>query len=88
MFMEELLKLCKCGVYLNVNEHRDYYQTVEEFLKDNEELKDIEEDIYNKMVELDSIIRLQFYPTTPIGCYTLYHYNYREIIKQAIKLLI
>ena len=88
MFMEELLKLCKCGVYLNVNEHRDYYQTVEEFLKDNEELKDIEEDIYNKMVELDSIIRLQFYPTTPIGSYTLYHYDYSEIIKQAIKLLI
>ena len=88
MFMEELLKLCKCGVYLNVNEHRDYYQTVEEFLKDSEELKDIEEDIYNKMVELDSIIRLQFYPTTPIGSYTLYHYDYSEIIKQAIKLLI
>ena len=40
------------------------------------------------MVELDSIIRLQLYPTTPIGCYTLHHYDYREIIKQAIKLLI
>jgi len=35
--MEELIKKCKCGVFLTVNEYRDYYQTVQDWLNEHNE---------------------------------------------------
>ena len=54
----------KCGLHLEHNEHRNYYQTVEEcydpgdFVSEEEWLKAIKE---------DSVWILHWYPNTPIG---------------------
>lgn len=86
--MIELMKLCKCGVYLTVNQHRDYYQTVDQYfndLYDNVEIEDIDTGVYDKMKELNTVIELQFYPDTPIGFYKVYHYDLDLAISEAIK---
>ena len=76
-----ILKRCKAGVYLTINQHRDYYQDVQTFL--SEEEVDIEQDILKKMIETDTVVRFQFYPDTPIGSYTLWHFEVEQCIANA-----
>jgi len=85
--LNELIKLCKCGIYLNINTHRDEYKTVEEYFESpiyKEDLDDMPAELFNKMKELDTIIELQFYPTTPVGFYKIYHYDLETAIDLAI----
>ena len=83
-----LLNRCKCGVFISVNEHRDYYQSVEEFLNDHRlEPEDIEEDIKKKMTELNTMVEIHFYPDTPIGFYEVYHFDINEALKQSLEIL-
>ena len=93
--MEKLKKLlgsCKCGVYLNVNEHRDVYQTAEKFMDDqfnidHELRQEIGGDVLSKMLELNTIIHIQFYPHTPIGSYSIYHYDVDKALDSALETL-
>ena len=87
-----LLERCKCGVYITVNEHRDIYQSAADKLaelRDHEPDGDleIEKDIEVKMVELNTIINIHFYPDTPIGFYSLYHYDMNMALCQALEIL-
>jgi hypothetical protein len=87
-----LINRCKCGVYLNVNEHRNIHQSASDRLT---ELRDIEPDgelelekkIEDKIIELNTIVDLQFYPDTPIGFYHIYHYDVTLAICQALEVL-
>jgi hypothetical protein len=89
--LETLIEKCKCGVHITVNAHRDYYETVEQHFKSNpiteEDLEDIEPDVYDKMKELNTIIELQYYPDTPIGFYKVYHYDIEKAIDEALSSL-
>lgn len=81
----ELINRCKCGVYVTVNAHRDFYQTVEQYMSDFEdEIQDIPSDVYVKMKELDTIIELQWYPNTPVGFYIIYHYDLEMALDEAL----
>lgn len=84
--MEKLQKLidkCKCGVRITVNGHRDYYETVEQHLSE-EDLEDIDPNVYQKMKELNKIVVIQYYPDTPIGFYKIYHYDIEMAIDKAL----
>lgn len=92
--MEEKLKKifgrCKCGVYLTVNQHRDYYQTAEQKLKELDMLdatSDIDPEVRRIMIETNTIVDLQFYPDTPVGSYSVYHYDVDAAINEALKCL-
>lgn len=54
----------KCGLHLSHNEHRDVYETIEEFY-DPEDFISTEE--WGKAVAEDSVWVLHWYPNTPIG---------------------
>lgn len=54
----------KCGLHLSHNEHRDVYETIEEFY-DADDFISSEE--WNKAVAADSVWVLHWYPNTPIG---------------------
>ena len=86
--LQKLIEKCKCGVHITVNNHRDYYETVEQHFKGNpiveEDLEDIEADVYEKMKELNTIVELQYYPDTPIGFYKIYHYDIEKAIDEAL----
>ena len=58
----------KCGLYLSHNEHRDVYETVEEFY-DVDSFISIEE--LAKAISEDSVWVLHWYPETPIGFYRI-----------------
>lgn len=88
--LKELLKKCKCGVYLTINAHRDYYLTVEKRLKElaqHECPPEIEHEVKQKMIELDTLINIQFYPATPIGSYSVYHWDLDTALDIALSCL-
>lgn len=72
--LKELLSRCKCSVTLTVNDHRDYYETAEQALEDAEDC-DCSPEVRAAMIEANTIIKLQFYPTTPIGFYSIWHHD-------------
>lgn len=58
----------ECGLYLTHNQHRDYHQTLSEYIQDHE----LEEDFENaktmaRAIETDELWELQWYPHTPVG---------------------
>lgn len=81
--LKELIKEAKCSVSITANNHRDYYETIEQYIKP-EERKEISNDIWLKMIELDTCIELQVYPNTPIGSFTIYHYDVDKAIEKAL----
>lgn len=87
--LNELIGLCKCGVYVSINAHRDYYESVEQHFNSNPikegDLEDIPSDVYEKMKELNIIIEIQFYPDTPIGFYNVFHYNLDMALDLALE---
>lgn len=81
--LKKLIDKSKCGVIITVNEHRNYYETIEENVSDDDR-KEIDIDIWNKMIEMDTCVRLQFYPDTPIGFYLIHHYDVEKAIDLAL----
>lgn len=87
--LKKLVSLCKCGVFLTVNEHRNYYMSSAEALeeaKTNGVLKkgEIQPEIEKKMIETNTIIRLQFYSDTPIGSYNIWHYDLDAALDEGL----
>jgi predicted anti-sigma-YlaC factor YlaD len=71
----------KCGLHLNHNEHRNYYQTVAECY-DPEDF--VSEDEWLKAIKEDSVWVLQWYPNTPIG-FTCIAASTLEAIEDKLK---
>lgn len=91
---------CKCGISIEINNHKNYYITVKQDLKDRFECfcnpsenvwthinNLIGKDIVDKMIETDSIVSIHFYPNTPIGYYELWHYSLEGVLDLAIEAL-
>jgi hypothetical protein len=77
--LKELFELCAGSVTVIHNEHKDFYQTVEQFLNDQERNSDdgidLDDDVRKFMVDRNHMITLHAYPKTPIGFYTVYHWD-------------
>jgi hypothetical protein len=86
---KELMKQCKCGIFLKVNEHRDYYQSTKECIEEinSSEAGEIDEETAKDLIEKDLIITLQFYPDTPVGFYIIYGTDIDKILDEALKTL-
>lgn len=85
-----LQSLCKASIIININDHRSCYLSVKDHLEecDQEDMNElIEAGILSKMIELDSVIEIQFYPLTPIGFYKIYHYDIEMAIDEALRII-
>ena len=71
---KELVSLCKASVEISVNDHKDYYESVEQHIN-KKERENIKKDVFDEMVKRNTIVKVQAYPHTPIGCYVVYHYD-------------
>lgn len=79
---KELVSLCKAGVSISVNCHKDYYESVEQYV--DQDVKDINKDVFDEMVKRDTIVKVQAYPKTPIGFYDIYHYDIDKAVDIAL----
>ena len=87
--LAELITRCKCSVSVEVNQHRAYYQVAEFYLaeRDVKSPEDVAADVFAKMVETDTVVEVQFYPSTPIGFYRIWHYDVDAALGEAIAAL-
>jgi hypothetical protein len=81
----KLVSLCKCSVEISVNDHKDYYLSVQDYINDEFEEPDIELNILQEMIRLDTVVRIQAYPNTPIGFFVVFHYDINQAVDIAIK---
>lgn len=84
--LKELIAKCKCEVSVTINGHRNSYATVSDELRDFESFGPLEIDpeVRAKMIELDTMVCVQFYPDTPIGFYVIHHYDLDAALTQAL----
>jgi hypothetical protein len=82
--LKELLSRCKCGVFVTVNHHRDYYESVEQYMGDRE-ISRVDARKVAEMIRADTIIKIQFYPHTPIGSYIVWHYDLDAALDEALQ---
>ena len=82
--LQELIALCKCGVFVTANEHRDYYESVANFMTDDRQATDVDPGILKRMIESDTVIQVQCYPSTPVGCYVIWHYDLDAALSVAL----
>lgn len=62
------------------NEHKNYYQTVEEYLPDCEHGTWVPGDSRERAIADNEMWSLQVYPRTPIGSYTVFGRTLEEIL--------
>lgn len=66
-----LLPPHECGLFITHNEHRDYYQTAEQYLAEfGRECVSPEE--RQRCIDTDEVWGLQWYPITPVGSYSVH----------------
>ena len=85
--LKTLLARCKCGVYLTVNEHRDYYDTPAQRLEEldsREAPPRISDEVRAGILSSGNIVELQFYPDTPVGFYVIVHHDLDEALRLAL----
>lgn len=87
--LEKLLARCKCGVFLTVNEHRDYYQSVEERIEELREdgRQDFSDEDAKAMIASGNIVQLHFYPDNPMSFYCIHRATLDEALNEALKCL-
>jgi len=74
----------KAGLMLMHNEHRGYYESADEWMKDNEEIYEWpSDDAKKKAIETDSIWTLTWYPATPVGSYSIAAPTLEELLQFA-----
>lgn len=87
--LKELLSKCKASVSINVNQHRDYYQSVKDYIEEQAQqheglIEEIGLDVYEEMQKTNTVIEIQAYPDTPIGSYRIFHYD----IDKAVRIML
>ena len=81
-----ILNRCKCGVHIEINVHRNYYQTAAEALEAEEQV-DIDPDVRQRMIDTNTIADVQAYPDTPIGSYRVLHFDVRMALGMIRQIL-
>lgn len=72
----------KCSLTISHNQHRDYYQPIEEYIEESGDEFETEE-AKRRSIETDEIWVIQWYPNTPIGSYTVIAPTLEEALRLA-----
>lgn len=73
----------KCGLFLQHNEHRDYYQSVSKWVEENDRFSWKDEDSLQRAIQADEVWTLQWYPDTPIGFFAVAAPTLEELLAFA-----
>ena len=85
--IQKLIDLCKANIYISINNHKNCYETVSEYFTYYDNLDEDDLKHLDKMIDNDTIIELIFYPDTPVGNYTIFHYDIDMALDEALEIL-
>lgn len=83
--LKELISLCKGSVTVEINGHKDYYESATEYIGDF--VKDIDYSVLQRIEERNEVVKVVAYPDTPISSFDVYHYDLDSALNQAIRLI-
>lgn len=73
-----------CGLHINHNQHKDYYESAEDFAnRDYNANCWIDEEQKARAIAADSIWEVQWYPDTPVGCFKVCAPTLEEALAEA-----
>lgn len=75
-----------CGLHLTHNHHKDYYETVAQYLTNPWMEGFCTEEEKQMMIDADEMWELQWYPDTPIGFYKVVGHDFDNVLYRAIEL--
>ena len=82
-----LLPQHKYGLFLTHNEHRDYYEKAEDYIREGCERSSAtvwkNDEAKQRAIETDEIWELQWYPNTPIAFYHVAAPTLAELLEWA-----
>ena len=79
---------CKASVEIEQNQHKDYYQSPQEWFNENSRLlDDMPSEVVSECIKRDNIITFQCYPDTPIGFHFIVDYDLERIIDKMYDIL-
>ena len=79
----------KAGVYLTHNQHKDYYESIQDHIN---EYASIDADDFvspedmQKCIDTDELWELQWYPETPIGFHKVNGSSLEIVLKRAMEI--
>ena len=89
--LERFAEIAKRAVSISIeqNEHHGYYETAEQFLTgiedDHAPHALYSDEMRTEMISRDSIVHIQCYPETPIGSWSVYHWDLEQAMLIAIR---
>lgn len=83
--LKELLRRCDSTVEISYNQHKSYYDTIEQSIGDD--IGDVDKEVLEEMKKRDTLIRIQFYPHSSVGFHLVFHYDIEKAIEKALSLL-
>lgn len=74
----------KCSLSITHNQHKDYYESLEAYLKDNDGCKGWQDERARlRAISTNEIWEMQWYPHTPIGSHKIYAPTLVELMQFA-----
>lgn len=84
--LKRLTEFCRASVSIVVNKHRDYYETVGEYMEERD-IEGTDPEVIAKMIKTDNVVELHFYPRTPIGFHVIWHYDVDLALAKALSIM-
>jgi hypothetical protein len=84
--INRIVALTKCGVHIDINEHRNLYETVEQYLPRADDL-DLDPDVRRTMIDTDTVVEVISYPNTPVGHHIVYHHDLTAALTEMLRIL-
>lgn len=85
--LKQLIAKCKASVTVSVNPHKDVHESVAQYIGQcisDEDKEDIPADVFAEMIKQDTIVNVHFYPNTPVGFYSIYHFDVEKALDLAL----
>lgn len=88
MTLQQIIKdFNPLSITVYINEHKEYYDPVDYYLKKSSNLEDIDKEIVSKMYELDNVVNIVVYPKNSISFYQVYHYDLDLALEEMYNIL-
>ena len=85
--MQKMLMSAEGGARFTFNQHRSYYETVIDHVRDRGDGADDflggQED-FDEAIRTDTLIELHWYPDTPVGFYNVYSSSLQRILDKIL----
>lgn len=89
--LQEIINKTKCGVSITINEHKNNYQTLEEYIRDlnvtddDNNFYDLSKELYDEIIENGNFVEIIVYKDTPVGYYNVAHYDLETALDLMLK---